>query len=282
MHSARTAPVTRLTIGSFNVHAGVDGWGRPFDVVAACRGLDADVLVLEENWQPEDGPSVARRVADALGYEVFEHAFAGGRLAGPHPDADDRWMRPFDWRGSSHAIFLDSERALGEDVRRSGRYLHARPGHWGVAVLSRLDMEGSGVVGLGRLSRDRARRSVLWVRVRPWGGCVTIFGTHMSHLTYGAPIQFARLARAVRAVAPRGAAALAGDMNLWGPPLGVFFPGWRRAPKARTWPAWRPHSQVDHVLVRGGLRIAGATVLPTAGSDHLPIRVTLVEETPTR
>ena len=30
---------------SFNVHAGIDGWGRPHDVLGLCRRLDADVLV---------------------------------------------------------------------------------------------------------------------------------------------------------------------------------------------------------------------------------------------
>jgi endonuclease/exonuclease/phosphatase family metal-dependent hydrolase len=38
-----------FSIATFNMHAGVDGWGRPYDVVAACRLIDADVVVLEEN-----------------------------------------------------------------------------------------------------------------------------------------------------------------------------------------------------------------------------------------
>ncbi len=46
-----------LTVASFNLHAGIDGWGRPFDVVAACRDLDADVLVLQETWTPDEPPA---------------------------------------------------------------------------------------------------------------------------------------------------------------------------------------------------------------------------------
>ena len=44
-------------------------------------------------------------------------------------------------------------------------------------------------------------------------------------------------------------------MNLWGPPVRAFLPGWHRAVKGRTWPAWHPHSQIDHILVRGEVRV---------------------------
>ena len=77
----------RLRVANFNVHAGVDGWGRPFDVLAACVALDADVLVLEEVWRPEGEKGMAAEVAEGLGYFCFEHPLADGRRAGPHPDA---------------------------------------------------------------------------------------------------------------------------------------------------------------------------------------------------
>jgi len=276
VHPDRTQPPRSgvFSVASFNAHAGVDGWGRPFDVVGACRLIDADVLVLEENWAPADGPSLAARVGAALGYEVREHALAGGRLAGPHPAADGRWMRPLDWRGRSHAIFLDSERPFGAGVRGSARFSAAQAGEWGVAVLSRLPVLDAGVIELGRLPRDRARRAALCVRVglpTP----VTVVGTHMSHLTYGAPRQFRSLGHALRERVGDGPAILAGDMNLWGPPVRALLPGWRRAVRGRTWPAWRPHSQVDHVLVRGPLQVLEAGVLGAVGSDHRPLRATL-------
>ncbi len=266
---------TTFVLGTFNVHAGVDGWGRPFDVVGACRTIGADVLVLEECWSPDDGPGTAARVAEAMGYTVLEHALAGGRLAGPDPGADDRWMRSMDWRGASHAIFLDSERPFGDRVRTSPRYRDAQRGRWGVAVLSRLPVTGSRVVELGRLARDRARRAAVVATLRVGTVPVTVVGTHMSHITYGAPRQYLRLGRHLRATVDDGPAVLAGDMNLWGPPVAVLLPGWRRAIRAKTWPAWRPHSHVDHVLVRGPIDVVGAEVLPAAGSDHLPVRVRL-------
>ncbi len=70
---------------------------------------------------------------------------------------------------------------------------------------------------------------------------------------------------------------LAGDCNLWGPPvMAVLGDGWRRAVTGRTWPARRPHSQIDHVLVRpGDVRVVDAAVGGDVGSDHRPLRLRL-------
>ena len=63
-------------------------------------------------------------------------------------------------------------------------------------------------------------------------------------------------------------------MNLWGPPVSSFFRGWRRAVIGRTWPAHRPHSQLDHVLVTPAGRVVDARVAdarrlrPPAGGGH--------------
>ena len=57
------------------------------------------------------------------------------------------------------------------------------------------------------------------------------------------------------------------------------MPGWRRAVVGRTWPAWRPHSQIDHILVRGALRPVAGAVLPHAGSDHRPVRAEIASGT---
>lgn len=272
-NDARGAPT--FVVATFNVHAGVDGWGRPYDVVGACRRIDADVLVIEEDWSPVHAPGIAARVARSMGYTLRDATLAGGRLAGPHPRADHRWMRSLDWRGASHAIFLDSERPFGDEIRRSARYREAEPGHWGVAVLSRLPVRSSAVIDLGRLSRDRARRAAVVVEVEAGGRPVTVVGTHMSHITYGAPLQYRALARRLAPSVRRGPCVLAGDMNLWGPPVVALLPGWRRALRAKTWPAWRPHSQVDHVLVHGEVEVVRAEVLEMMGSDHRPARVTL-------
>src|SRR5438309_7604774 len=62
-----------VSVASFNIH-----WGRhprshePFDLVEACRQLDADVLALQEVWRPDGSPSIAAQVADTLGYEIHQ------------------------------------------------------------------------------------------------------------------------------------------------------------------------------------------------------------------
>jgi endonuclease/exonuclease/phosphatase family metal-dependent hydrolase len=274
----RTVPA--FSVATFNLHAGVDGWGRPFDVVAACAAIDADVLVLEESWTPDDVPGLAAQVAEGAGYpSLVEHHLSAGRLAAAHPDADHRWMRSFDWRGPSHAIYLDSEIPLSDSIRHSERYRAAKAGRWGIAVLSRLPITSSEVVSLGRLPRDRANRAVIVAQLDLEGRLLTVAGTHMSHITYGAPLQYVRLRQAMAQRVPESQpAVLAGDMNLWGPPVVALLPSWHRALRRPTWPAWRPHSHVDHVLVRGPLRVVAAEVLPNAGSDHLPVRVRLATD----
>jgi endonuclease/exonuclease/phosphatase family metal-dependent hydrolase len=104
---------------------------------------------------------------------------------------------------------------------------------------------------------------------------VVVAGTHMAHLSSGSPVQFARLRRELATCASGGPAVLAGDLNLWGPPVDALLRGWRRAVRGRTWPAWRPHSQPDHVLVHGDVEVVRGEVFEHAGSDHRPVRAML-------
>jgi endonuclease/exonuclease/phosphatase family metal-dependent hydrolase len=262
--------VSDFVVASFNVHAGVDGWGRPFDWLGATRSIDADVLVLQEAWQPDEGPGMAETIGRTLGYQVTERSLARGRVALPDPRADHRWMRSLDWRSVNHSIYLDSERPLSGWVTRSARFQSAVPGSWDIAVLSRLPVVRTEVIALKRLWRDRAQRAAVIVWVEVAGRPVAIVGTHMTHLTYGSPVHYRRLARELNRVVGDTPALLAGDMNLWGPPVRLLLPGWQRAVNGKTWPAWHPHSQVDHILVRG-LSIKDGSVRPDAGSDHRPI-----------
>ncbi len=275
-----------LVVASFNVHAGVDGWGRPHDVVGACRRIDADVLILQESWDPDSGTSVARSVADALGYTVEELVVARGWLASGHGGASRRWGPRFRLR-RTRALLLDgrhrrdqrggtNDGAHGGPPRSVSRGSAARRwqhGSWGVAVLSRLPVRTVRRIDLGKLRRDRGRRGALQVHVDAGGTEVVVVGTHLSHLSHGSPVQFRRLARALAGLV--GPAVLAGDMNLWGPPVSVLLPGWRRAVRGRTWPAWRRLAQPDHVLVAGRVRVLDGTVLHDGGSDHLPVRCRL-------
>lgn len=67
----------------------------------------------------------------------------------------------------------------------------------------------------------------------------------------------------------------AGDMNMWGPVMERNVAPMRRAVHGRTWPAWRPHSQIDHILVGERVAVVSGEVLPDMGSDHRAIRAEL-------
>jgi endonuclease/exonuclease/phosphatase family metal-dependent hydrolase len=265
-----TPETSTLHVASFNVHMGVDGWGRPFDLVEECRALDADVLVLQEAWTPDDGTvGTAALVASSLGYDIVAEApLAHARLYAPVDTATRRWAPVLGQVRKT--LRLDEEKFK---VPAGSRDRPARTGRWGVAVLSRVPCRGAEVVSLGKLRRDPARRAVIRCTTDLGGRELRIHGTHMSHITHLSPAQYRRLARLLPPL--DHPALLAGDMNMWGPPASSFFRGWRRAVIGRTWPAHRPHSQLDHVLVTPAVRVVAARVADATGSDHRPVVVTL-------
>ncbi|HTU37035.1 MAG TPA: endonuclease/exonuclease/phosphatase family protein [Acidimicrobiales bacterium] len=263
-----------LSVANFNMHCGMDGWGRPFDYLAAIRSLDADVIVLEESWTTEGATeSQAQAAASALGYQIVSRTLASGRRIRPQPDAGSSWVAWPPWSEHHRALYMESVRPFPESVHALARWQEAEPGSWGIAVLVRpeLPIEDTRIVPMSVLRADRVERAAIVVDLTVDGRPISVVGTHMSHLHFGSHRNWAELRRALRTAA-RPDAVLAGDMNTWGPLVRVFMPGWRRAVRGRTWPAWRPHSQIDHILVHGRLRAVSGAVLPHAGSDHRPVR----------
>lgn len=264
-----------LVVATFNAHGGVDGWGRPFDLVEVCRELDADVLFLQEAWSPTDGPAQADTVATALGYEVVSRPMAPVVLYPPlHPER--RSWGPPRW----------PKRAAG--IRGSTR-LAMRPsavrGTVCLAVLWRVPARPPDVVDLGRLGGDRARRIALLLEVdggpgngallspRGAASALTVVGTHMSHIRHGSPVQLRRLHRVLPP--PQIPGVVVGDMNMWGPPVTALLPGWSRAVRGRTWPAPSPLFQIDHILVNEAVRVERGEVVRIGRSDHYPLRAEL-------
>ena len=235
-----------LTLGSLNLHMGrgAGGHAAPFyDVVTACKEIDADVLVLQEAWVPDVDEGDVLAVAAALGYEV----------AGTFAVA----------RASCH-----------DQVRLVAREGSRGEGDWVLAVLSRLPVLRAEVVPVRpQLPRDPGRRAVVRAVVDA-GGAFTVAGTHMPLLKD--PVW--RLAPALRAALPGlgEPSAFAGDMNMWGwCALRMAGRGWRRAVRGRTYPSPRPHSQTDHILVNGAVEVVAAEVVPQVRSDHRPVRARL-------
>ena len=273
-----------LVVASFNVHSGVDGWGRRFDLEGACARLDADVIVLQEAWTPDGRRGMADELAERLGYEAHELATSSGRLSAPHPHPGAKW-KPHSGRFDGPRVVLpDRTRAAAKMItsttsptwpsdRRWPHGAGSEKGTWSVAMLSRLRVTSTAKIDLGQLKYDTARRGALRVDVETKAGTVAVFGTHMSHLSRGSPIQFWRLRKMLSAV--ELPAVLAGDMNLWGPPVVAQLPGWHRAVIGRSWPAWWPHSQPDHILVRDPCRVLESSVMAACGSDHRAVRAAI-------
>lgn len=269
-----------LTVANFNLHAGVDGWGRPFDYLAACRSLDADVVVLEEAWTATDGGSGENQpeaVARELGGQVITCTLTEGLRASADPEATGCWKPPQGLHfASNHSLYFGHERPLPPRLEAASLVRSTEPGEWGIAVVlgPRVTVEDSRILHFPTLRRDRARRAAIVVDVTVEGHPISVVGTHMSHLHLGSHRHYAMLRDQLRRQA-RPDAVLLGDMNLWGPPVGTLLPEWHRTVKGRTWPAWNPHSQIDHILVRGSIRHLSGEVLPDAGSDHRPVRAVL-------
>jgi endonuclease/exonuclease/phosphatase family metal-dependent hydrolase len=263
-----------LSVANFNMHCGMDGWGRPFDFIAPIAALDADVIMLEESWTTEGrSESQAEEAARTLGYQIVTRTLGRGRRITPQPDSGDGWVARPAWSPRNRALYLEALRPFPESVHALPRWQEAEPGTWGIAVLVRphLPMEDTRIVPMSALRADRVERVALVVDLSVEGRPISVVGTHMSHLHFGSHRNWSELRRALRTAA-RPDAVLAGDMNTWGPLVRVFMPGWRRAVIGRTWPAWRPHSQIDHILVHGSLRAVSGSVMPDAGSDHRPVR----------
>jgi endonuclease/exonuclease/phosphatase family metal-dependent hydrolase len=227
----------QLTVASFNTHWGVHRSGRAFDVVRPALALEADVLVLQEVWRPGSGPSFVDTIAEGMGGSIHEAVF----MSDHHP------ARP--------------------------RQLHpppGRPGTCGVALISRLPVRHVREIELPHAKGDVVthRRSLL-VTVAVGDESVTIGGMHASHRLWGSLPQVRRVDRGLVEIG--GPSVIAGDLNMWGPVVGLVLPNRTRAVRGRTWPAHHPHSQIDHLWIDDGLRALDGGVAPATESDHRPI-----------
>lgn len=236
-----------LTLASYNVHfgRGPRGHGFPtFDVVEAARRLDADVLIMQEVWVPDDGPGDHQLVADALGMAVACDTTTSRLVLGAAP------------------------KALGRSTHRGG------DGSIHLAALARVPVKAATMTPLPHLWLDPFDRAMLQLEVEVDGRSLHIRGTHLPHLEHGAHFGTRGLRRTLPPADRPG--ALIGDMNMWGWTLDRMLPkGWRRVVKGKTWPSHRPHSQIDHLALTGSVEAVWTEVGPNLGSDHIPIRARL-------
>ena len=260
-----------IRVATYNVHAGVDGWGRATDVVDAAVGLDADILLLQEAWRAED-VDLAAEIAERTGASsVFVPLAEGWRVTGG--TGDHRWLPRGGLFGANRGLALDSVRPLepGSAARWAAMPGAAR-GEWGLAVVSRLDIVATQVVELASLRKDRCARRLLVVTVALGDGDLTVLCLHGPHLLHGSLRWYRAFARDLAARAPADAPAIfGGDLNCWGFLARPLLRGWRQAARGATWPSWRAHSQIDHLFVRGPVRSRGGGAKDLRGSDHRPL-----------
>lgn len=126
-------------------------------------------------------------------------------------------------------------------------------------------------------------RQLIWLKDEPRVGLaavvdaptgpMTIATTHLSFVPGWNGRQLRRLTAALRDLP--GPRVLLGDLNL-PPPFPRLLTGWQVLARTRTYPAWAPRVQLDHVLGSGTLPPVAAVEAPElAVSDHRALLVEL-------
>lgn len=264
-----------LRVATYNLHAGVDGWGRRTNVVDDAVEIDADVLFVQEAWR-SDAVDLAGEIATRTGAIAHTVPLASGfRVTGGEGPA--RWQPRRSLLVGNRGLYLDS--VLPIDARTERQLASARgvePGEWCVGVVTRLPIISSEVFELTPLARDRARRVLLAVQLGVGDEVLHGFALHGAHLSHGSLGQYRELVGHLdERLDADGAAVLGGDLNCWGPVARRVLRGWRQAARGATWPSWLPHSQLDHLFVRGSVDVLSGGVLDRRSSDHRPVQATV-------
>ena len=234
-----------FTVAAFNAHWGFGRFGSHrgvrFDVARIIESFGADIVVVPEAWRDDDG----RGVLDPL------------RDVGFHVETVE--MMRLEYRRRTRST--DGRGAASRPVGARG--LFEVP-----VVLER-------TYPIGVIPDDPpGPRNALSVTVGIDGTPVEVVGLHTSSKVWKlAPVR--HLLNCRNSSRTEGPQILAGDFNFWGPPIAALMPGWQRPVRGRTYPSPRPHSQIDHVLVRGGIEALDGEVLAETPSDHRPIRTRL-------
>lgn len=265
-----------LRVATYNVHAGVDGWGRPSGVVDAAVELDADVLFLQEAWRSE-GVDLAADIAARTGATARTYSLGTGfRVTGG--TGPSSWQPRSALLFGTRGLFLDSEHPLRPSATR---YLATAEGvergEWCIGIVTRLPILAEEVVELTHLEKDLARRRLAHLTLETSTGPLEALGLHGAHLSHGSLTQYRELVADLDERVGHGEAALlGGDLNAWGFLARRVLRGWRPAGRGATWPAWHPHSQLDHLFVRGPVEVVGGGPVAARSSDHRPMAASIV------
>jgi endonuclease/exonuclease/phosphatase family metal-dependent hydrolase len=256
-----------VRVATFNVHAGVDGWGRPTSALEHAATLGADVLICPELWRAVDGPDLYEELAQRLSMSgAFAPLASGERVTtGTGPRT---WQPFFAHLTGERGLYFSEHRSLTKSQRiERARRRGAELGDWGLGLLTSLEIEQIRVEPLGRLWREKVSRALIIARLREHDRSIYVLAVHGAHITHGSYFLYRRISTIVDSLNPSLPIIIAGDFNCWRPLLRLFLPGWRTLVRARTWPSSHPHSQIDHILGRGPWRRLGGGA-SRGGSDH--------------
>ncbi len=259
-----------MRVATFNLHAGVDGWGRPTRVLDVVKDLDADVLILPELWRADDGPDFFDDLVTSLGMAGdFAPLATGDRVtSGEGPSS---WQPLLAHFVGERGLYFSEHRELTKDQQaKRARSRRLERGTWGLGLLTRLPVEEITITPLGRLPREKVTRALIVARLRDGEQPFYALAVHGAHISHGSYRQYRRINEIVSTLDPGVPIVVAGDFNCWRPLLRVLFPGWRTLARGRTWPAPRPHSQIDHILGRGPW-VSQRSFTRDGGSDHLAL-----------
>jgi len=258
-----------MRVASFNLHAGVDGWGAATEALEHVVALRPDLLVCPEVWRGDDGEDFVTAIQDRLGLTgVFVDLARAERSSS---EAKRRTWQPrwAHFTGERGLYFLE-HRAFTKQQEASRAHQRLETGTWGLGLFTNLPIVSAEVRELGRLRRERVRRALIVTTLELDGQPFYALALHGAHLSHGSHILYRKVRAIVAELDPTRPIILAGDFNCWRPLLRVLLPGWRGLVRAKTWPVHFPHSQIDHILARGPwvVRSGGAS---NGGSDHLAL-----------
>ena len=190
-------------------------------------------------------------------------------------DADILVLQEAWWYGEDDSDLAESvAAAVGGELYRytSPTTMRRYPAQWTVAIISTLpaaridDTEIPSMYG-----RERKMP-----RIRLTGSGVVIAGAHLDgiHAARTRPDLWLRQRREFRRHAAEND-IITGDLNMWSPVVNRDARPLRNAINGATWPAHRPHSQIDHILVSDRLDVRESQVHPNMGSDHRAVSALL-------
>lgn len=165
-------------------------------------------------------------------------------------------------------------RQLGLDVR-FGLTVERGSERYGIATLARLPILDSRLVCLPwRELHPRSEPRCALMTRHDWDGVsLDMVNTHLSIHFGERPGQVAALLDGLTG----DDLVLAGDFNCtpWSRPYRALTRGMRTAASPRSWPSALPLVPIDHILVRGRLRVVRSGRWASPGvrraSDHLPV-----------